>query len=465
MTAMNNTADSGLPLAYEARGSRASAGFMTPAAAATASGRSDDLIADASESHLLVIAPTGAGKGRSVLLPWLLSWPGCVVVVDPKGEAAAVCSRWRAGLGQPVCVVDPWSDNGAVHALNPMDVLLGDSTDLGDDCLTLAELIVGEAPVSSQDPFWRACALHLLTALMGWVWVRAGITGTKAGDDGTLAAVWALLNDDDINLHLAVQLDTHAVKMPPFVREGFVSFLAHEGERVRTSVRSEAVSLMRIFGSARVQRATGSTTLPLGVLSAGDPASVIFVVPPERLASHAAYLRIQLGALLALTMRRRRRPASPTLFLLDELGNLGPLPQLKQAVTLLRGYGVRVAMFVQSLAQLKGLWPNDHETITDNCGIWLTFGAARLSAAREVADKLGDISAEALFALPPDRLMLHRAGQPTVVARKLDYLRDAIFEGRFDPNPLHAAAPTTPAAESPARARRAAVGGSNLLER
>ena len=464
MNAMNKAADSALPLAHEVRATRAGAGFVTAIApAATADG---GLITDASESHLLVVAPTGAGKGRSVLIPWLLSWPGCVVAVDPKGEAASVCSRWRAGLGQPVCVVDPWS-TGASHALNPMDVLLRDSTDLGDDCMTLAELIVGEAPsASSMDPFWRSCALHLLTALMGWVWVRGSITERRAADDGTLAAVWRLLNDDDINMVLAVALDARAARMPAFVREGFVSFLAHEGERVRTSVRSEAVSLMRVFGSARVQRATGSTTLPLGVLSAGDPASVIFVVPPERLASHAAYLRIQLGALLALTMRRRRRPASPTLFLLDELGNLGPLPQLKQAVTLLRGYGVRVALFVQSLAQLKGLWPTDHETITDNCGIWLTFGSTRLAAAREIADKLGDISAETIFELPQDRLVLHRAGRPTAVARKLDYLHDAMFEGRFEPNPLHAVAQAPDASEGSARSRLAAAAAmSSPLER
>jgi type IV secretion system protein VirD4 len=461
MNAMNenDVPCTALPLAYEACGGRATAGFVSEAPPA-ADGR---LITDASESHLLVIAPTGAGKGRSVLLPWLLSYPGCVIVVDPKGEGASVCARWRSGLGQPVCVVDPWS-SGTTHALNPLDVLLRDSTDLGDDCLTLAELIVGEAPATNQDPFWRSNALHLLTALMGWVWVRADITGNRASDDGTLAAVWCMLHADDFVLHLAKQLDIHGDRMPLFVREGLVNFLSHEGERVRTSVRSEAVSLMRIFGSERVQRATGKTTLPLGILSAGDPASVFFVVPPERLISHAAYLRIQLGALLALTMRRRRRPASPTLFLLDELGSLGPLPQLRQAVTLLRGYGVRVALFVQSLAQLKSLWPIDHEIITDNCGIWLSFGATRLAAAREVADKLGDISAETLFALASDHMVVHRAGQGTVLARKLDYLHDELFAGRFEPNPLHAVSSASASAvEGFVRAQLAVVKSESSL--
>jgi type IV secretion system protein VirD4 len=399
----------------------------------------EGLVGESGESHLLVIAPTGAGKGRSVLLPWLLSYPGGVIVVDPKGEAAAVSARWRAELGHQVCIVDPWREGSAT--LNPLEAALRGSADLGDDCLTLAELVAGEAPLSLQDPFWRACALQLLTALLGWVWLRPELTGRRQPDDGTPGAVWSLLHTPDLPLALARLLDQHGAALPAFVREGFVGFLQHEGERVRTSVRSEAATLMRVFGSPRVQRATAGTTLPLATLAAGGAVSLYLVVPPDRLESHAAYLRIQLGALLALLVRRTRRPRWPTLLVVDELGHLGPVPALKQAITLLRGYGVRVALFVQSVAQLRSVWPRDHETVLANCGTWLTFGHGSLTAARQVADQLGDIGAETLFALPPGHLALHRAGRPTELALKLDYLHDPLFAGRFDANPLHAAPP------------------------
>ena len=48
-----------------------------------------------------------------------------------------------------------------------------------------------------------------------------------------------------------------------------------------------------------------------------------------------------------------------TLMLLDEAAQLGTLPQLRQAITLLRGYGVRVWSFWQDLSQLINLYPND----------------------------------------------------------------------------------------------------------
>ena len=40
-------------------------------------------------------------------------------------------------------------------------------------------------------------------------------------------------------------------------------------------------------------------------------------------------------------MRRRARTETSTLFLLDEAAQLGPLDELRQAVTLLRGYGLQ----------------------------------------------------------------------------------------------------------------------------
>jgi type IV secretion system protein VirD4 len=136
-------------------------------------------------------------------------------------------------------------------------------------------------------------------------------------------------------------------------------------------------------------------------------------------------------------VRRRARPRVPTLFLVDEVGHLGPIPQLKQAITLLRGYGVRVALFVQSIAQLKALWPSDYETILENCGIWLNFGNTSVGAARQVAEHLGDVSAETLFNMGADQLAIHRAGQSTVIAQRIDYLNDPLTRGRFDTNPYY----------------------------
>ena len=46
--------------------------------------------------HLLVLGPNGSGKGTRLLIPALLQMTGrSVVVIDPKGELAAVTAEWR----------------------------------------------------------------------------------------------------------------------------------------------------------------------------------------------------------------------------------------------------------------------------------------------------------------------------------------------------------------------------------
>jgi type IV secretory pathway TraG/TraD family ATPase VirD4 len=50
------------------------------------------------DSHLMTIAPTGAGKGRSVIIPTLLTYPGPIIVVDPKAKTTpslpAAAAKW-----------------------------------------------------------------------------------------------------------------------------------------------------------------------------------------------------------------------------------------------------------------------------------------------------------------------------------------------------------------------------------
>src|SRR5438067_12823330 len=60
------------------------------------------------DNHLMTVAPTGAGKGRGVIIPNLLSYPGPVVIVDPKGEAYQTTARRRRQMGQRVIILDPF---------------------------------------------------------------------------------------------------------------------------------------------------------------------------------------------------------------------------------------------------------------------------------------------------------------------------------------------------------------------
>ena len=101
----------------------------------------------AEDRHLVTIAPTGAGKGRGVIIPNLLRFEGSVIVIDPKGETWHVTARRRKEMGQEVRLLDPF---GAVSkrtdALNPFDLFNRPGARFGPRAIHLAEILDRGAP-------------------------------------------------------------------------------------------------------------------------------------------------------------------------------------------------------------------------------------------------------------------------------------------------------------------------------
>ena len=84
--------------------------------------RGSDALLYEGDSHLMTIAPTGAGKGRSVIIPNLLNYAGPVIVVDPKGENYHVTARYRREvLGHRIVKLDPFGQtkDGPSDSFNP----------------------------------------------------------------------------------------------------------------------------------------------------------------------------------------------------------------------------------------------------------------------------------------------------------------------------------------------------------
>ena len=121
------------------------------------------------DGHLMTVAPTGAGKGRGLIIPNLLTYRGPVIVVDPKGENYQVTARRRADLGQRVIVLDPFqvvTDKG--DHLNPLDTFDLAGSILECDAEMLASLLsVGHR--FTTDPFWNDSADGFLAGLIAHI--------------------------------------------------------------------------------------------------------------------------------------------------------------------------------------------------------------------------------------------------------------------------------------------------------
>jgi type IV secretion system protein VirD4 len=420
--------DSRLLLGWEAPPVRREFGFVRRGPAEV---RAPALIADASESHVLVIAPTGAGKGRGFILPNLLACEAPAIVLDIKGEAVRVTARRRREMGHEVVILDPFRlVTQKPASLNPLDRITNSDPDMvADEAFALAAAI-SDGGRGTREPFWDDLAENLMAGLFTHVGASEGLASRALGD------VWDILAADDVPYAVARLLEAQK-SLHPFAYRQLAAFLGHEGDKVRSSVASVAQQHMRIFSTPAVQRAVGRTSFDIAKVKEGAPVTVFIVVPPTKLVSHGALIKLWLSTLLGVISERETAPHQPTMLLVDELAQLGGLRMFKEAVTLLRGYGLRCCLFLQSQAQLKSLYPQDHETIVENCGAVLTFGHTSMGMSRQIADVLGDVSADALFGMSREQVAVRLAGRQTEIARRLDYLRDALFAGKFDANPRY----------------------------
>ncbi len=417
----------GLVLGWEAaEASRRLIGFGVAERHDTSAGH-PQLVTDEGESHTLVLAATGAGKGRSLAIPNLLSWDGPAIVVDVKGELSAVTAGYRESIGQTIIRLNPWRVNGtASSAFNPMSILIGAGDDLADRAYMLASAL-REPEEGGNDKFWRERAETLIAGIM------AHLATEPKEEDKSLARVWSLLNGDDAVYALAQMLDA-ATNLDPFALKAIGSFL-NTVEVTRSGILSTAQSMMRVFASEAVRKAVSGSDVILEAVRSGAPLTIYLTVPVSRIASHAALLRCWLAALMTTLTERQTRPEKSTLLVLDELAQLGPMPQVRTAVTLARGYGVRAMLFLQSYAQLKLLY-RDHVSLLENCGTIATFGHTSRSMSVQLAEALGDVSPDQLYQMRRDELAVKQSGQDTRILRKIDYLRDAPYAGRAAPNPL-----------------------------
>ena len=131
------------------------------------------------------------------------------------------------------------------------------------------------------------------------------------------------------------------------------------------------------------------SSFPLKDVVQGEPLSIFLVIPPEKQESHRALLRLWVATLLTALTRRRSMPKQRTLLILDETAQLGTLPILRQAVTLLRGYGAQIWTFWQDLSQIKLLYPQDWPAIVNNAAVLQAFGFANFAMAKEWGEVLG----------------------------------------------------------------------------
>lgn len=137
-----------------------------------------------------------------MIIPTLCQYPGTVLVIDPKGEAAAITARQRQKFGE-VFIVDPFhliTENPV--CFNPLDIFHLLPGGIAEKALMITQLLHADYKGFYNDPYWDQRVDALIAGLL------AHILADLPPEQKNLVHLRQMLAKDDVDGHLALLLDT-----------------------------------------------------------------------------------------------------------------------------------------------------------------------------------------------------------------------------------------------------------------
>ncbi|MCA3264982.1 MAG: type IV secretory system conjugative DNA transfer family protein [Azospirillum sp.] len=363
------------------------------------------LRSDLKPGHVLVVAGSRAGKTSTFAIPTALSWPTSLVVLDPKGEIAAVTADARRAHGQKVFVLDH-RDPGATAYVNIFDWLNPASPRFVEDVQNAAGWLYAERAKgeggggSDSGKFFQQTARTMLELAIARLFLFDE-------NEATPRAVRAFVSQPIENLQKAVKA---------------LAIVEHSNALLRDYIRDLAGSLAgadaKTFANICVSTTADTKWLAspnLAAIVSGGPAdatdaerrrrletaqilsgntTVYVCVAPDVLKTSPGFSRVLIGALLQQHYRESRNIAKDkVLYLLDEAPQLGDADVIEMTLRVGAGYNASLAYITQDLASLEQCFGKlGARAFLENCALKLMLG---VSGDLETADWVSRMSGDA----------------------------------------------------------------------
>ena len=391
-------------------------------------------------AHSIILALTGAGKTRRVLLQSIclqLMAGDCILVSDVKGEIYYYTSRYAQKRGYTVITIDLSNPLKSSHYnfLQPvidaleegrekqrkrLDRILSkmqNETDLQRIGAYEKELELIKRDYSwtdkAQDYTWDLVAIFAGEQKGEPLWYN--------GETATLAACimaicldapseyWNLfnvynfiaymtqshpkLNKTLLSEYLKQLPDTHPAKMI------FMQSQVAAG-RTRASFYTSALGTLRLFTNPRLAEMSSSSDFNLKEIGMSKIA-VYMIIPDEKKTYHpvASVLINQLYIAQVETARKNGGTLKiPTDYDLDEIGNFPPIPVMANLLSVGRSRGIQANLVVQDYQQLQAKYKDDFETIKTQCGLKVFLKSDNNKTLEDISKTLGEYTVESTSA-------------------------------------------------------------------
>ncbi len=340
--------------------------------------------------NVLIVGGSGAGKTRFYAKPNIMQCNTSFVVTDPKGEILRATAPLLLDKGYDVKVfnlINPRDSDG----YNPFKYIRTDE----DVIKLITNLIQNTTPKNAQqnDPFWEKSEIALDTALMLYL-LHEAPESEQTFEMLMFLIENAATTEDEEDYQSPVDLLFEALEeeSPDHIAlKQYKIFKQASGKTAKSILISAAVRLAA-FNLPEIAKMTSYDNLELGTM--GDRKRALFCVIPDNDNSFN-YL---VGMLYTQAFQELYYKADheyggelpvPVHFVMDEFANVALPDNFERLLATMRSRRISVSIIIQNMAQLKGLFKDNWESLVGNCDTMLYLGGNEQSTHEYISKMLG----------------------------------------------------------------------------
>ena len=343
----------------------------------------------ARNKNVLVIGGSGSGKTRFFVKPNLMQLHSSYICTDPKGSLLIETGQMFERGGYRIKVLNTINFSKSMR-YNPFVYLHSEK-----DILKLVNTIIantkGEGEKSAED-FWVKAERLYYTALIGYIYYEA----PEAEKNFTtllemINASEAREDDEDFKNPVDLLFDQLEERDPEhFAVKQYRKYKLAAGKTAKSILISCGARLAP-FDIKEVRELMETDEMELDTI--GDRKTVLFLIMSDTDTTFNFILAMLQSQLINLLCDRAddvyggRLPVHVRL-ILDEFANIGQIPNFDKLIATIRSREISASIILQSQSQLKAIYKDAAEIISDNCDCTL-FLSGRGKNAKEISDVLG----------------------------------------------------------------------------